>query len=142
MPLSEDDYKTYVSRRTGDALAEVDLEMIWTRFDHIDNLELRYNYALIEAIEFLLGSTWEDYAYSVPGGGSVSADQPFQHLLELAKRANAEITRIEGVGRSSGFTMSRMTAKSPRPSPVGTADANSIDYAGAVQPRWLPSDGT
>jgi hypothetical protein len=132
MPLSEIEYKALILRRVGVELPEpTDLDLIWKRHDDKKPRELRYNYALLEAIELLLGDNWQLFSASEDGQrGELS--QKFEHLVKLAERAEKEIERLQKARRAASMSVSRLTTKAPVDTPASMPDANSIDYSGSA----------
>lgn len=113
---------------TGDPV-DLALDDIWSRFDHVADLDLRYNYALIAAAELYLGSTWRNFEVQTDAGQVIHGEQPFEHLLELCKGAESYIT-----GFNARFTsiskVGIMTAQSPLQGALGGPDPNALRYLG------------
>src|SRR5689334_10862268 len=109
MPLTADDYKGLILVKVGDTgtVAAV-LDTIWTKHEGKVPLELQYNYALREAVEVLLGNSWQLVDAS-EDGQSVHLSQKFTQLKELAARADAEIARLETSRRAAGVQVGRLT---------------------------------
>jgi hypothetical protein len=136
MPLLEADYKALVLIKVGDTgtVAEV-LDKLWTKHDTKVPIELQYNYVLVEAVEVLLGDNWRQFDAS-EDGQSGHMSQKFSNLLDLVKRADAEIVRLESSRRAAAVQVGRLTTTAPIASPAFYPDANSPDYAGHPQPGW------
>jgi hypothetical protein len=136
MPLSADDYKALVLVKVGDTgtVAAV-LPKLWDKHDNKVPMELQYNYALKEAVEVLLGSSWQLIDAS-EDGQSAHQSQKFSQLKEIAMRADAEIVRLETSRRASSVQVGRLATTAPIESPTTWPNANSPDYAGHPQPTW------
>lgn len=131
MPLVADQYKTLIVTKVGDTGVVYDnINTLWTMHDDKTPLELQYNYVLIEAIELLLGGAWQDYAYSAPGGGSVQMNQPFDHLISLASRADLRIKELVSNRSAVGVVTGRLTTKAPIATVPTPPDANDTQYGG------------
>ena len=136
----EGDYKDMVVTKTGnDARIIAAIDKIWDRHSNSTDLELRSAYAMIEAVEILLGGSWKNFDVTTAAGEKMLFSQPFKNLLELARRADEYITSHSSVLAISGSdaepSVDEMQATHPLMTPVGVLpDPNSLQYLG--DPIW------
>ena len=139
--MTENEYLQTLVEEVGgpSVLAARQLELAWGRYSGISDLELRYNYALIQAIKFLMGKYWPDYKIRTAGGQQLDLDQPFAHLFQLAQEAQSRIDLIlagpQAPSADYGAQVDEMEARYPLPTPSGyLPDPNSPRYSG--DPLW------
>lgn len=123
MALTEKQYKQMLVLEVGEGnISALQLELAWNRWAEKTDPELRYNYALITVVNLLLGMHWKDYRVRTSAGQQLELDQPFEHLIKLAARAEERIVVIEAGPVSaiaSGVEVGSMEAEVPIPTPDG-----------------------
>ncbi len=130
MPLTDTEYKALIVVKVGDTgVVATNIDTIWTMHDDKTPLELQYNYALIEAIELLLGGSWQSVTWS-GDGRSVSSSDKFRNLISLAQRADTRINELVSNVSAVGMVVGRLTTKAPIATVYTPPDANDSQYIG------------
>lgn len=138
--LNEADAKATILDMTGQNAAVLAAwDRTWRHYQALDNLELRYNYALIESIEIVLGGSWQNVDIVTAAGERASWSQAFTNMLKLCEHAQGYIegaaSRIAADGEFADPVAQEMDASTPLPTPAGFApDPNNPRYWG--DPLW------
>ena len=143
MPLSEQEYKDLILSdlpETTDGRLALNVDVLWTRFDTITDLEAHYLSTRLAAIDLLLGAAAQLVSFRTSSGSSVQASDVFDHLTKLRELAVAAI----GGTSASGSAAGQLTATAPIDPPFGAGsvpDANDRAYRGdpyRSRKRWGP----
>lgn len=133
MPVTAAQYKTLIPVKVGDTgVVAANIDVLWAMHDDKTPLELQYNYALIEAIELLLGGKWSDVTWS-GDGRAVHSSHKFNNLIAMAARADKRICTLEAQRlQATGVVVSNLTTRAPISVPENwIPNPNSLDYGGA-----------
>lgn len=137
MALTEAQYQQLIVAEVGDdsagALAST-VPIYWLRYADVADLESRFLYAKLAAIDLMLGRVRGQVTIRDGDGASVDLNKRFDHLITMRETVQAQIDILTASG-SAGAAAGELTKTAPIMPPVGAFDSNSADYRGSPYMR-------
>lgn len=137
---TEQEYIDLIQAELGDTVSgalAANIDLLWSRFDSITDLDLHYLYAKRAAIDLLLGQVRAQVSFKTSSGSEVDLDQLFQHLLKLRESLELELASSSAGGVGAGMAIGELTTTAPiMRDRAGQRDPNRRSLRGDPLKRW------
>lgn len=126
MPLTEQQYKDLIIAQIGDTASGVladNIDLLWTKYDTIADLDLRSLYVQLDAIDLVIPYARSQVSFRALDGASVNLSDMMGHLLTMRDLVVAKLTQAVGSTYGAGGTIGELTTKAP----IEADRARSVD---------------
>ncbi len=143
MPLTQEQYSTLIVLEVGDTATgaiATNIDLLWTRWDTIADLDLRALFVRRDAIDIAIADVRKQISFKALDGASVDLSDLLEHLLKMREAVEAEIGQA-GASAGGGIVVGGLVTTAPiMPDNPFQNDPNDRQYRGdPLRPRgWRP----